>query len=378
MTVEIFDPCDPPPNAWPEGDSLARRYIEGIAACGVSAMIANVRTRWMALRSGNRVFPLTVNDREVGDSYVCLPHSAYVLYAREELDLVDVGRLKPLLRLLLAVFDRLLLAAGLNRIVHVDNWLLSTNLHDDWTGEDIRDIRQALTRRFPDHILAIRSLDAWSCPALLAAVRQDGWTLVPSRQVWVTHDPEQQWRPCKATREDHRKLARSGLAIDEMETLSDEDAQRIADLYHLLYVGKYSALNPVLRPAWIQMTHKQKILRYRGIRGPDGTLLAVAGSLIRGDILTSPVVGYETSLPQSDGLYRMASYLFADLAGRLGLRLNGSAGAARFKRLRGAIGEIEYWAMYVGHLSLWRRTCIRLLAFLLERLAVPLMKRRGL
>ncbi|HEY5713581.1 MAG TPA: hypothetical protein VIT38_16925 [Allosphingosinicella sp.] len=378
MSVTIFDPAAPPAGAWPEGDDPARRYILGIARGGVEAMVSNVRTRWLALRSGDRVLPLTVNDGETGDSYVCLPHSAYILYARQELELVDTGALKPLLRALIALFDRVLLAAGINRIVHVDNMLLSTNLHGDWAGEDVPAIRAALARLYPDHIVAIRSLDRWSCPELLAACAADGWTMLASRQIWVTDDTLRDWRPRNSVQNDRRLLAASGLAVEELETMSEEDAARIAELYHMLYVGKYSPLNPVFTPAWIAMTHEQDILRYRGARGADGRLMAVAGSLVRGNVLTPPIVGYDTGRPQKEGLYRIAAFLFSEVAAREGLRLNGSAGAADFKRRRGAHGVIEYSAMYIRHLSLWRRLALVLVAGLLDHVAAPMMKRRGL
>ncbi len=378
MSLLLFDPADAPAEAWPPGNRGARAYCEGVARGGVPNMVANVRTLWRALRSGDRLFPLTVNDGEVGDSYVCLPHSAYILYAREELRIVDTGALAPLLRLLIALFDRLLRVAGINRIVHLDNWLLSTNLHGDWAGDDLSAIRVLLTARFPGHIIAIRSLDAWSCPALLGAARRDRWRLLASRQIWVTDDLDRDWRPRSACGNDRRLLVRSGLVVDELAQLSEADARRIAALYHMLYVGKYSPLNPVFTPAWIAMTHAAGIVRYRGARAPDGRLMAVAGSLARGDVLTPPIVGYDTSRPQAEGLYRIASLLFSEAAARAGLRLNGSAGAADFKRRRGARGEIEYSAFYLRHLSLGRRLVIALLASLLDLLAVPMMKRRGL
>jgi len=337
-----------------------------------------VRTRWLALRSGDRVFPLTVNDGETGDSYVCLPHSAYVLYARQELDLVDTGALKPLLRALIAIFDKMLIVAGINRIVHVDNMLLSTNLHGGWAGEDVPAIRAALVALYPDHIIAIRSLDSWSCPNLLAACEADQWLPLASRQIWVTDDLARDWRPRNTSQNDRRMFANSGLVAEELDTMSDEDARRSAELYHMLYVGKYSPLNPVFTPAWIAMTHEEGILRYRGARDGEGRLMAVAGSLVRGGILTPPIVGYDTARPQQEGLYRIAAFLFSEVAEREELRLNGSAGAADFKRRRGAHGVIEYSALYVRHLSIWRRLALVLVAGLLDHAAVPMMRRRGL
>lgn len=378
MTPVLFDPLDPPEAAWPDTAPIERLYIEGVARAGVPAMVANVRTRWLALRAGDHVFPVTVNDSETGDSYVCLPHSAYALYGRQELDIVDVGLLRPILKSLIYLADRLLLAVGINRIVHVDNWLLSTNLHGGWDGRDIAEIRALLTTRFPGHVLAIRSIDDWSCPSLLAAVRRDGWVCVPSRQIWVVDDMARDWRKRQSVANDRRRMAKSGLIVDPMDHLRDGDAARIAELYRMLYVGKYSALNPIFTPGWIAMTHAAGVIAYRGARDADGQLLAIAGSLVRDRILTPPIVGYDTSRPQSDGLYRIACYLFSEMAEAAGLRLNGSAGAADFKRRRGAHGVIEYWAMYVGHLPPTRRTTVHMLAWLLEHLAVPMMRRRGL
>ena len=85
----------------------------------------------------------------------------------------------------------------------------------------------------------------------------------------------------------------------------------------------------------------------------------------------------ETSLQVVEALYRIACYMFSDWAMVRGLRLHGSAGAAEFKRLRGAKGVIEYMAIHGGHLGAARQAPVRLLARVLESLVVPLMRRQG-
>src|SRR6202008_512912 len=106
-------------------------------------------------------------------------------------------------------------------------------------------------------------------------------------------------------------------------------------------------LNPAFTPAYIEMTHRAKIFQYRGLRDPDGVLSSVVGCFVRGGVLTTPIVGYDISRPREDALYRIASVLFAQIAQERGLKLNGSAGAADFKRCRGARGMIEYSAYFV-------------------------------
>lgn len=375
MSVVLFDPLTTDDSDWLESESVAKLYLQAIARVGVSSMISNVRTRLYAMKSEGRVFPVTENDGEVGDSYVCLPHSAYILYALEEMKFVDIGFTEPLMRFLIGAADRLLLKSGINKIVHLDNWLLSTNLHGDWKGHDLPAMRENLVAKFPDHILAVRSVDAWSCPDLLANGKADDWLLLPSRQIWVTQDMKAEWRPRNAIGNDRRLINNSPLMMENMSTLRAGDAERISELYHNLYVGKYSALNPIFTPRFIEMTHATGMLTYRGARDQNGQLQAVAGSFVRNGILTPPVVGYDTSRPKKEGLYRIACYLFSELAEMEGFKLNGSAGAPGFKALRGAKSEIEYTLFYVKHLPWQRRMIFNGLALLLNRVAVPLMKR---
>ena len=354
-----------------------RAVLSSLLRNGAQCYVSNVKTGFLALESGPHLLPVTVNDCEVGGSYVCLPHSAYCLYAIRELELVEGGRYRSLAPLVGGA-GRLLLAAGLNRIVHIDNWLLSTNLHGNWMGEGIAEMLNMLAQKFPEQIIAIRSLDAWSSAELLKAAQAAGCALVPSRQIWVTDDLPARWASRHNVREDRRMLRRSGLHLEDPRVLDQKDARRIAELYRMLYVGKYSALNPVFTEDFIRLAHETGWLLFRSARAADGTIMAVAGSLMRNGILTPPVVGYDTSRPQREGLYRIASLLFGDQALESGCRLHGSAGAGEFKRNRGAAGVIEYTAMFVRHLPAYRRAAVHALAYGLQRWAVPLMQRRGL
>ncbi len=378
MKPVLFDPLDPPADAWPEARTIERAYIEGIAGAGVAAMVANVRTQWRALRIDDRVFPLSIDSGGIGDSYVCQPHSAYVLYAREELNIVDTGLLQPLLSAAIRPFDSLLRAAKINRIVHVDNWLLSTNLHGDWRGEHMASIREHLVERYPDHMIAVRSVDAWSAPDLTTALSADGWRMLPSRQIWVVDNLARDWAPRTSVRNDFRALRRSGLHVETLTEMSTDDAARIADLYRQLYIDKYSTLNPQFSPDYVRMTHAKGVLRYRVARADDGRILAVGGMLARNGIATAPIVGYDTSCDRSLGLYRIASLLSRSLAIEAGLRFNGSAGAADFKRARGAVAVSEYMSVYTAHLPAFRRAAVGALESVLHGVVFPMMVRRQL
>jgi hypothetical protein len=374
----LFEPPDGPPGGWPADAPMERAYLEAFAREGAPALISNLRTRVLGLQSGGRVFPVTVNDGEYGDSYVCLPHTAYALYAKAELGMVDVGPFAPALRLLAGGAGGVMRAAAMNRIVHVGNWMLSTNLHGGWKGEDVGAIRGLVAKAYPDHLICVRSVNGWSDPALLAALRSDGWALLPSRQIWVVDDLARDWRPRRDTRRDLALARCTRFLRDDLATLRPGDADRIAELYAMLYLDRYSALNPAFTSAYVAMTHAQKVFRYAGFRGLDGRLAAVAGCFVRGGVLTTPILGYDTAQPAEEGLYRLASLAFAEIAEALGARLNGSAGAASFKRNRGARAQTEYMAIYAAHLSPPRRAVVGAMRALLQGVALPIMQKRGL
>ncbi len=381
--LAIFPDTDTP--ALIEGAALpshvphtqAASYVARLATDGTRNLVTNVASEMLLLRSGRVDLPVTVDDGTLGHSYVSSPHSAYVLYARDEIALLGLGRMRIAAEAVLKTLSALLRTMRLNRAVHLDNWLLSTNLHGTWDGTGLAQMRALLSARFPDHFLIIRSLDPWTCPALLDAVRHDGWTLLPARQVWVTDDLAASWLPRGQTRADAKALRRSGLTTGQATNLSERDCARIADLYHQLYVGRYSAINPIFTPDFIQAAATLGLLTFLVARDGQGEIMAFSALRSAGGVGTVPLMGYDMTRPQSEGLYRIASYMAAEAAMHAGLRFHGSSGAAEFKRSRGARGTIEYMVVDARHLSAPRRAGLALLAAGLNAFMKPMLERNG-
>ena len=359
------------------GDTLPARYAASLASIGTGHWIANAQSRMLLAQCCGHDLPLTVDEDSYDLSYVANPHSAYALYSRREIELVGLHHGRRAALAGVSLLDRLLRWIDIGRIVHIDNWLLSTNLHGAWRGEGLANLREQLTARFPHHFLALRSLDNWASPDLLGAARNDGWVLLPARQIWVVDDLARRWRSRNNAGNDRRALARSGLRVERAECFTQADQARIAELYRQLYIEKYSALNPVFTPEFVGLTQRIGLIDYRVARDADGQIMAVAGMMVRDGIMTPTVVGYDTSRPASDALYRIACYMFCEAAEQEGWRLHGSAGAAGFKRARGARGVIEYMAIYVDHLPRHKRWIVCLLASLLESWVVPIMRQEG-
>ena len=202
------------------------------------------------LDTGHHQFPVSINHGHdpVDNCYVVSPQTAYSGYAREELQRLKRPWLAWPLKLLTQGVDRLLSAAKVDRLVQVNNWLLSTNLYPaDWDGADLPAITELLRREFPDHGFGFRSLNDFSNLELRKRLQALGYLAIPSRQVYLFDGREGEnsaFLRHHNTRLDATLLRRSPYTVVPGSELSEADFQRIEQLYNLLYLDKYSRLNP--------------------------------------------------------------------------------------------------------------------------------------
>lgn len=106
--------------------------------------------------------------------------------------------------------------------------------------------------------------------------------------------------------------------------------------------------------------------------------MAVLGYYTRNGTMTTPIFGYAADGSEDKGLYRMMSARLVLEAENNGCVLNNSSGASKFKMWRGAEPSVEYSALYHAHLSPRRRAGYLLLEFIVNGIAVRLIKHYGL
>jgi hypothetical protein len=203
---------------------------------------------------------------------------------------------------------------------------------------------------------------------LLADLTSLGGTPVYSRLVWI-FDPKDpsSWA--------HRNLRRDLRLLDraELRPATREDVPRILELYRKLYLDRYSRLNPDLTPALLDRLVGDGLLETHVVVR-DGRVDAVNGFFVRDGVLTSPLLGWDTEVPQTAGLYRIACALTLRLCGERGLILHKSAGVGRFKRQRGAKPATEFHVAFTDHLGPAARAAWAVLAAA-GRGAAPIIER---
>lgn len=356
-------------------NDMARRYVSAFARAGSGAYIRNLRTTVTCHQWGGALLPMTINDGEPQDTFVCSPWVGYIDYTREELSRFPNPALVPALKAVIACVAKVLKFAEIDKIVHINNWMMSTNLLPSLDCNLVSAETRELSLRFPNHFLAIRSLTGRRHRQLMTSLEAEGWLLLPSRQIFIADDIHHQMTRRRDLKRDEALWKRCSFRYEALETVSQGDAKRIAELYAMLYLEKYSFLNPAYTADFIMMSHEIGMIRYLVHRDQDGLIQSFVGLHRLDGEATVPLMGYNTACEQEAGLYRLGFHAGTRYAAQQGLSLNMSSGATGFKMSRGATAEIEYTAFYLRHLPWVRRIPMRFLAAVAHGIGIPILKK---
>lgn len=357
---------------------MVSRFVALFQGRPVPSLISNLVTQVDQIVVEGRSYPLTLNARGTsGNCYICNPVTAYIDYAIDETrNFTAHPALRHAVRGLIRACAPVVRASGLDHQVQINNWLFSTNPVPTLSRTTVAELRDRLTRDHPSRALVLRSLNERADRASLEALRAEGFCLLPARQIYLFGVDEVATRPSPNMKRDMLAIARTAFAVVENNGFCDTDFERGAELYDQLYIQKYTPLNPRYTAAYVREMHRAGLMRLRGLRNPvDGRLVAVTGLFENGRTLTQPIVGYDTSRPQRDGLYRMIMAMAQDHARCHGLFFNMSAGAAAFKRHRQAVPVIEYTAIFADHLPRRQRLAIATMERVLTKVGIPLLRR---
>lgn len=378
--MRIYDRATLAQVPWPatSDGNYARRVLGPLIEHGPQYFIDNVHAEMRVLVIGDTVLPLVISQPQPPqiNSYVCSPTTHYIDYAKREveLELHDQPVLRALIPPLLDSFKPLLRWSRFERVVYVNNWLLSTNLYPPLDSRTLRTIRDGLIRAFPDHTLVFRSVNEQLNDALLRDLLALDFRQVFSRQTYLLDPQSVGYRRRKAFRHDLVLARRTSYTWRAAHQLDLDAAPRLCALYADLYLHKYSWHNPQFNERFLAQALRSDWLTIFALQC-DGRLDGVLGFVERHGVMTPPLVGYDRAISMSEGLYRLITLKFVEEARERGLLLNLSSGAAAFKRHRGSTPAIEHNLIYDRHCSPRMRLPWRLLELLSRTAITPLMRR---
>ncbi|KAF3887524.1 MULTISPECIES: hypothetical protein [Nostocales] len=381
MNAEIHlydkDTIDNLPEPKSEVAILVKNYWLPMMKGGSSYFINNVNSQLFALAIDDLVLPVTVNSKELENCYVCSPYNHYVTYSKEELKTLENAFLEKILEIIINIFGLFLNWGQINQVAIVHNFLLSTNLYPNLSSEQVTEITKYLKTHLPNYTIIFRSINTFVSDELFTTFKNNGYHMIGSRQIYLFNPKDQsamrtkmRWR----LKQDLNLIQQQGYEAIDSSQLSSKDIPRLVELYNALYLEKYSYHNPQFNERFLALALENKALQIKALR-KAGKIDGVIGFYELNGVMTTPILGYDTTLPQEVGLYRMLSAQLTVEAIEKGIILHQSSGAASFKRFRGFISNIEYSAVFYQHLPWWRQLVWRFLGVLVNRMAVPLMKK---
>lgn len=370
--VRLYDEANIDTLPWPDTEDARwiGPFLEHLVKNGIHHYVDNIETKMMILTVNDLILPITVNEGEYSNSYVCSPYGHYILYGLEYIQTMQNRVLKGLLTPLLKALGKIFQSCSLNKVVTINNWPFSTNLYPPMSEDEIVAIKNEMQKRYPQHAILFRSIHEYNGSGIYQALQRCSFNLIATRKIFfIPHENEEVFAS-RAFKSDLKLLRESNYT--EVEETSREDSERIQTLYTKIYCDRHSDLNPQFNKRFISLVIDCHF-PYMKVLQKDGRIDAVAGYFYRNGEMFAPFLGYDASM-QSAKLYRLTCTVLTLEAKKRNLAFNLSAGAAFYKTIRKAEGALEWLAVYHKHLPFFRRFPWLLLRCIVNTIGIPVIR----
>lgn len=359
--MKIHDPSTVMEVVWPDtcDGRFARQYLAPLVRAGTGKYFSDVADlRIVAL--DDLAIPIAISDGRADNSVNCSILARYI-----SIPLRAIPRMSwhPALalcaRAVLSALGALLRAGAIDKCVYVGNGLIMRGMEPILTVSQIARLTEHLRAAFPEHALVFGALNPVTHHVLLNNLADSGYSFLFAghTRIWVPHHAAGARREYKQ-RQDARLLEGSGYEVVDGAGMVHL-APRLAALYKALNRDKYST-NPVVTEDFFALALREGFIEFRLLR-KDDRIDGFFGYAVQNDVLCPPLFGYDLSIPQPVGLYRILYALMLQEAIHRGVVLETGAGADDFKSHRGDMPVARYGAFFVEHLPLHRRAAWRLL-----------------
>jgi hypothetical protein len=374
--IELFDSENIDQLIWPETEEghFAKKLLLPLIKHGVQSYFDNVQTNMMALQIDNFVLPITINDAEVDNSYVCSFYSYYIGCGLNNLDSIKNKTFQKGVETVLKGLGKFLRAGKIDKVVSVNNWLFSTNLYPNLSENQILDIRNFIEKKFPTHAIAFRSINTIDKNSVIQALKNNRFNLIASRQIFITNSLEKEVFESRLFKSDIRFLNKTEYEVGELTTNEGTEIPKMLSLYRALYIDKYSSISPQLNEKFLQLLVDNQIFKFKTLK-KNNQIDGIVGYYSAYGVMMSPFFGYDTKQPQQVGLYRLLSTILSLQAKDSGELFHQSSGASFYKSVRRAKSDIEYIAIYSKHLGYGRRFYWKALKIIMNYFGIYWMKK---
>lgn len=375
--IRLFDKENLHELHWPDTEEArqAKAMLVPMMEEGVEAYIQNVSTKLFLLQVDSHIIPLTVNEKEYDNSYVASNY--YFIQMLQEMAEKKNPRLYSIQKPLIQTLGHLFKGMKINKMLIVNNWLLSSTIYPDFTDNQISEITHFLISKFPGHLLIFRSLDEKSCTPLIASLRNLRYRMIMSRYVYMYDSDKKSEFSSKINyrhRRDRRLVQSQGFEVVSDRMMNLKEIDRLLQLYQGIYIDKHTSYSPSYTNKFLDRAIQNSFLKMYSLK-KDGEVAGVVGVFQRKNGMTAPFLGYDIR-KNVNQLYGMLTQIAIDEAEQQQVVLNDGSGAGIAKLYRGMNAVPEFIAVYDQHLPFYRRLFWSLSEKVVEHITYPLLKRK--
>ena len=222
---KIYDDASIDSLPWPatEEGEFARKFLTPLMKNGVRHYVENIDTKLSVLTIDDIVIPLTINDAEYENSYVCSPYSQYVSSGLFVISKMKNALLRKFLSFFVKLMGKGMRSGKLNKVITVNNWLFTTCPPINIDKEKAERIKEFLTKKFPDHAIFFRTIDQQTGSACYNALKAAGFDFIPSRHIYLTHGNDESVFQTRVFKSDLKFLKDSNVGIVKPHEISEPE-----------------------------------------------------------------------------------------------------------------------------------------------------------
>lgn len=372
--VKIFDESNLDEYRENHKDKFVYEYAYPFLSYGSENLISNLKTNVKVLQLSNgREVIITINKKEYSNTYTVSPFSHFITYCYDELYCLNNKILEFVLRPIIYLIGLLFKTGEINNIAIVNSLMLSTNLINNLSFKELKEIKEYLIKNYPKSTIVFRSLNNYFYSNISASLEKLDFKKLPSRQIYLLKKSDTLNKSArKKINQDYKLISKNNLdIIDIKETIYSAE---IVKLYNMLYIDKYSKSNPMINKTFVEVLINNDKFIFKGLINKDMELMGVIGCFVVNNTLTTPILGYDTS--KEIDLYRMLTSMINKLGEELSCNIHRSSGVGKFKKLRGSKKDREYIYYYNEHLAFYRKMPYKLLSILNSKRIIKFIMER--
>lgn len=339
------------------------KLLQMLVENGLDLFIDNCNAQIVILEYENYYLPLVITENDKNQTYLTSLISSYIDYPKHILK-------RRIVNILFSFFNKILGWSSTDKVVYVNHWLISTNIHHDLSAEQIDEITKFIRQNFPDYAICFRNVAKETNAILYNSLNQNKYRFLINRSSYYID------------KSDFDKVYKKHSLKKDISLCKKRDYQ-IADnvvdiakqvqLYNDLYINKYTCLNPQYNEKFFDMLKDNDFENYTLLNKQD-EIVGFYIPFVLNNTISVPWFGYDTSIIQKEGLYRQLMLNIIEYAKNNNYNLNLSSGVGEFKQRRGAKQYWEYLAIDYSHLNIFRKFILSSLIFITNKISFPLAK----